>query len=73
LDGGDDLVNDFGSARVGKVGNTFDELGHGSSCGSRFEIEQGNYKAIAHLFSQAYNAQSNIEGRKRCNLQFSTY
>ena len=29
-DGGDDLVNDFGAACFGKVGNTFDELGHGT-------------------------------------------
>jgi hypothetical protein len=27
LDGGDDLVNDLGSSRFGKVGDAFDELG----------------------------------------------
>jgi hypothetical protein len=31
LDSGDDLVNDFGSARVGKIGYTFNKLGHGGS------------------------------------------
>jgi hypothetical protein len=34
LDGGNDLVDDLGSARFGKVGDTFDELiGHGFSYG----------------------------------------
>jgi hypothetical protein len=28
LDGGDDLVNDFGSPRFGKVGDAFDEGSH---------------------------------------------
>ena len=29
LNGGDDLVDHFGSPRFGEVGDTFDELGHG--------------------------------------------
>ena len=29
LDGGDDLVDNFRASRFGKIGDAFDELGHG--------------------------------------------
>jgi len=43
LDGGDDLVNDFGSSRFGKVGDAFDELGH-EIFDFGFSIDEVNYK-----------------------------
>jgi hypothetical protein len=46
LDGGGDLVDDFGTPRFGEVGDTFDELsGHGTSIFDLgFWIGEVNYK-----------------------------
>jgi hypothetical protein len=49
LDGGNDLINDFGSPCFGKVGDAFDELGHGRllvGWSDSLGVTKGNYKDI---------------------------